>query len=164
VHGVLERLGKRYIVTDPQIVSEIEKETRHFFDAAAIFCHPRCYFANSITRNFFSWTRQPNGLFVYSQSLTWWVCRCLLDVCKTYAYGRANRCHSKKTYAIPPAKSDFVFKVSGPGGTEYVKAIATLKPIQALGKAQMEPAAHAETEVAIQIVPYTGSPKQTRIP
>jgi len=51
----------------------------------------------------------------------------------------SNKVEKGKTYAIPPAKSDFVFKVSGPGGTEYVKAIATLKPIQALGKAQMEP-------------------------
>jgi hypothetical protein len=37
-----------------------------------------------------------------------------------------------KSYAIPPDGSNFVFKVQGPVGKEYVKAIATLKPIEKL--------------------------------
>lgn len=44
----------------------------------------------------------------------------------------SNKVEKDKSYAIPPDGSNFVFKVQGPIGKEYVKAIATLKPIEKL--------------------------------
>lgn len=44
----------------------------------------------------------------------------------------SNKVEKDKSYAIPPDGSNFVFKVQGPVGKEYVKAIATLKPIEKL--------------------------------
>ena len=50
----------------------------------------------------------------------------------------SNKVEKGKTYAIPPDKSDFLFRVKGPEGTEYVKAIATLQPLKSLEKTEME--------------------------
>ncbi len=44
----------------------------------------------------------------------------------------SNKVEKGKSYAIPPDGADFVFKVHGPAGKEYVKAIATLKPVEKL--------------------------------
>lgn len=44
----------------------------------------------------------------------------------------SNKVEKDKSYAIPADGSNFVFKVQGPVGKEYVKAIATLKPIEKL--------------------------------
>lgn len=44
----------------------------------------------------------------------------------------SNKVEKGKSYSIPPEGSNFVFKVQGPAGREYVKAIATLKPIEKL--------------------------------
>jgi len=50
----------------------------------------------------------------------------------------SNKVDSGKTYRIPPVDSGFVFKVEGPDGMEFVKAIATLDPIKCMDKAEVK--------------------------
>jgi hypothetical protein len=49
---------------------------------------------------------------------------------------KANKALKGKLYAVPHKKSKVVFRVKGPAGTNYLKAIATLKPMAALGKSE----------------------------
>jgi hypothetical protein len=51
----------------------------------------------------------------------------------------SNKVEKGKTYRIPPEDGKFVFRVQGPEGTNYLKAIATLKPVDALGKEETKP-------------------------
>lgn len=51
----------------------------------------------------------------------------------------SNRIEKGKTYRIPPADGEFVFRVKGPEGMEYVKAVATLDPLQSIEKAEVVP-------------------------
>jgi hypothetical protein len=44
-----------------------------------------------------------------------------------------------KTYTIPPKEADFVFRVKGPEGTEYIKAIATLDPLKSVSQVKEDP-------------------------
>lgn len=44
----------------------------------------------------------------------------------------SNKVEKDKVYRIPPDASNFIFRIEGPVGREYVKAIATLKPIEKL--------------------------------
>ncbi len=48
----------------------------------------------------------------------------------------SNKVEAGKTYTIPAADSGFIFKVEGPDGIEYVKAIATLEPLKTINKAE----------------------------
>jgi len=50
-------------------------------------------------------------------------------------FHKSNKVEKGKTYRIPPKDSGFVFKAKGPVGTEYVKAIATLEPVQSIAQA-----------------------------
>lgn len=50
----------------------------------------------------------------------------------------SNKVESGKTYRIPPVDSGFVFKVEGPDGMEFVKAIATLDPIKSIDRAEIK--------------------------
>lgn len=50
----------------------------------------------------------------------------------------SNKVEKGKEYRIPPADSNFVFKVEGPNGMEFVKAIATLSPMKSLEKAELK--------------------------
>lgn len=43
-----------------------------------------------------------------------------------------NKAEKGKIYRIPPDGSKVVFKVHVPEGTNYLKAIATLKPVESL--------------------------------
>jgi Domain of unknown function (DUF4384) len=52
---------------------------------------------------------------------------------------KANKAVKGKRYAVPHKKSKVVFRVKGPVGTNYLKAIATLKPMAALGKTEAKP-------------------------
>ncbi len=49
-------------------------------------------------------------------------------------YNKNNKVRKGKTYRIPAGKSDYAFKVKGPEGLNYVKAIGTLKPVEILAK------------------------------
>lgn len=51
---------------------------------------------------------------------------------------QSNKAEKGKTYRIPPKDSSFTFKVLGPGGNEYVKAIATSKPLECVDRAMVE--------------------------
>jgi len=51
----------------------------------------------------------------------------------------SNRIEKGKTYRIPPADGGFVFRVNGPEGLEYVKAVATLDPLHSVEKAELVP-------------------------
>jgi hypothetical protein len=42
---------------------------------------------------------------------------------------KSGRVEKGKTYLIPPADGDFAIAVSGPAGSQYVKAIVTEKPL-----------------------------------
>ncbi|MGO9572132.1 MAG: DUF4384 domain-containing protein [Desulfomonilaceae bacterium] len=44
-----------------------------------------------------------------------------------------------KEYTFPPSESDFVFRVKGPEGIEYIKAIATLDPLPAASEVKADP-------------------------
>jgi hypothetical protein len=47
----------------------------------------------------------------------------------------SNKVEAAKTYTIPASDSGFIFKVEGPEGLEYVKAIATLEPLKTINNA-----------------------------
>lgn len=47
-------------------------------------------------------------------------------------FQKANKAEKGRIYVLPPKGSKFMFKVQGPEGTNYIKAIATQKPIEAL--------------------------------
>lgn len=51
----------------------------------------------------------------------------------------SNFVKAGQVYRIPPPSQQFRFKIEGPGGMEYVKAIATLDPLQSIAKAQIIP-------------------------
>jgi hypothetical protein len=44
-----------------------------------------------------------------------------------------------KEYTFPPPEGDFVFRVKGPEGVEYIKAITSLDPLPAVAEAKTEP-------------------------
>ncbi len=50
----------------------------------------------------------------------------------------SNKVEKGKEYRVPPLNSGFVFKVEGPNGMEFVKAIATLAPMKSLEKAEIK--------------------------
>ncbi|MGB9616304.1 MAG: DUF4384 domain-containing protein [Desulfomonilaceae bacterium] len=50
----------------------------------------------------------------------------------------SNKVEKGKEYRVPPADSGFVFKVEGPNGSEFVKAIATLAPMASIQKAELK--------------------------
>jgi hypothetical protein len=56
-----------------------------------------------------------------------------------------NRWHKEgkvekdKVYTIPPKDADFIFRVKGPEGTEYIKAIATLDTLKSTSQLKDEP-------------------------
>jgi hypothetical protein len=45
------------------------------------------------------------------------------------SWSRSNKVSAGVPYTIPAPDSDYKFKVTGPAGTEYVKVIASLKPM-----------------------------------
>ena len=51
---------------------------------------------------------------------------------------QSNKVEKGKTYRIPPKDSGFALKVLGPAGKEFVKAIATSKPLECVDKAVIE--------------------------
>lgn len=47
---------------------------------------------------------------------------------------KSSKVKSGKVYTIPPEDAEFRFRVKGPVGIEYVKAIATLDPLKAVSE------------------------------
>jgi hypothetical protein len=45
---------------------------------------------------------------------------------------KSGKVEKGKEYRFPPPDAEFVFRVKGPGGVEYIKAIASLVPLQAV--------------------------------
>jgi hypothetical protein len=50
----------------------------------------------------------------------------------------ANKAEKGKTYVVPGPDSDFVFRVKGPPGTNYLKAIATTKPLESVSSVRKD--------------------------
>jgi hypothetical protein len=48
---------------------------------------------------------------------------------------QANKAEPNRVYMLPPQGSNVVFRVKGPEGVNYLKAIATLKPIESVERA-----------------------------
>jgi len=64
----------------------------------------------------------------------------------------SNKVEKGKEYRVPPADSAFVFKVEGPNGREFVKAIATLSPLKSIEKAELKGSGNFSEIVQPQVV------------
>ena len=55
---------------------------------------------------------------------------------------QSQKVQKGKTYKIPDENSQFRFKIAGPAGKEYVKAIATLEPVLDSAEKALKPSAN----------------------
>lgn len=62
-------------------------------------------------------------------------------------WNKSNKIRKGKVYRIPGSDADYSFKLRGPAGVNYVKAIATLKPVQFLPREVLADAEEGFAEI-----------------